>query len=428
MKRLSLGVALILLIAACSDDGVETVSFDEPSSTLPTPPPTTTTTTTTTTTVTTTQPPTTTTTSTALPGGVVTIPNGADIQSFVDDHPTGTTFSLSGRYERQTVAPKSGNTFVGPAVLDGKDATGYAFRSAASDVTIRGIEVTGYTSALQNAAIENFLGGGSPSGDRWTVEDCNVHDNLYAGIYLVGENPIIRNCQIHHNRQIGVKVANSSGGLISGNDIYNNNQFDENNAGWEAGGSKFVRTQDLEVSNNTFRDNHGPGIWFDIENDRAVIDGNQVLDNHGIGIFWEISFQATISNNTVRGCGSSWPQWLWGAGIVISSSGSSQESYIRNNNVSSCRDGITLIQQNRGSNVTKNWTVSDNRVTDLNDNSGGYHANAVGGASDTTELYSTTTWDRNTYDSTVWYYWNGKSGDFAWWQSFGHDLNGTNAG
>ncbi len=422
----------MLLVTACTGNTIVPEESAPPGTTSTTTTTTLPTTTTPTTSTTTTAPPTptTTTTSTALPGGVVTIPNGADIQSYVDDHPTGTTFSLSGRYERQTVVPKSGNTFVGPAVLDGRDATGYAFRSAASDVTIRGIEVTGYTSGKQYAPIMNFLGGGSPSGDRWTVEDCDVHDNLYAGIYLVGENPIIRDCQIHHNRQIGVKVTDSSGGLISGSDIYSNNQFDEHSSGWEAGGSKFVRTQGLVLRNNTWRDNHGPGIWFDNENDRAVIEGNQVLDNHGIGIFWEISFQATISNNTVRGCGSRGRQWLYDAGIVISSSGSSQESYIQNNNVSSCRDGITLIQQNRGSNVTKNWTVSDNRVTDLNDNSGGHHANAVGGASDTTtiELYSTTTWDRNTYDSTVRYHWNGKSGDFAWWQSFGHDLNGTNAG
>ena len=65
MKRLAISVALILLVAACGGDNVETVSFDEPRSTLPTAPtttqpPMTSTTEPPTTTTTTTEPPTTT--------------------------------------------------------------------------------------------------------------------------------------------------------------------------------------------------------------------------------------------------------------------------------------------------------------------------------------------------------------------------------
>ena len=75
---------------------------------------------------TTTKPPATTT----KPVSGVAVRPGESIQAAVDKHPAGTTFVIkAGVHKRQSVVPKSGNTFVGEsgAVLSGEGVTEFAF-------------------------------------------------------------------------------------------------------------------------------------------------------------------------------------------------------------------------------------------------------------------------------------------------------------
>ena len=74
--------------------------------------------------------------------------------------------------------------------------------------------------------------------------------------------------------------------------------------------------------------------------------GNRVEDNVRMGILHEISYAIVIRNNTVRRNGFGLSSWVWGAGIVISSSSNAE---VYGNIVEDNAGGIVGVQQNRGS-------------------------------------------------------------------------------
>jgi parallel beta-helix repeat protein len=295
----------------------------------------------------------------------VTLSPGANIQAAVDQHAGGTTFYLkAGSYARQSITPKTGDSFIGEAgaTLDGQNATTYAFQGSASNVKIQRLIIENYNPPAQMGAVK--AGDHSDDGTHgWVVADCEIRYNATAGIRLGHEMQVLRN-KVHHNGQEGI-VGVGDNILVEGNEIAFNNYKDEFNPGWEAGGTKFVKTNGLVVRNNYVHDNHGPGLWTDIDNINTLYEGNRVENNTQMGIFHEISYKAVIRNNTVRGNGSKMTSWLWGAGILVAAS---RDVEVYGNTVSGNANGITAVQQNRGSgaygeHLVQNVYVHDNTVT-----------------------------------------------------------------
>ena len=293
----------------------------------------------------------------------IKIKAGENIQAYVDKHPDGTVFKIEkGVYHEQSVSPKNGNIFIGKegVIMDGNLKTMYAFSGNANDVVIDGFEIMNYGPATLpdgKGSFDGAINAVSRNSDqdksaRWTVRNCNVHNNQLCGIFLCDGGQIINN-KIHHNRQMGVKLYYANSGLVEGNEIAFNNNMDEDNTTkghfdryWESGGTKFAWTNNLVVKNNYVHDNDGPGLWTDIDNVNTLYQNNLVEDNSGIGIFHEISYSAVIRNNVVRRNGNINRGWLWEAGILIAAS-SDVEVY--NNIVEDNFNGITGILQNRGS-------------------------------------------------------------------------------
>ena len=130
---------------------------------------------------------------------------------------------------------------------------------------------------------------------------------------------MIRNCNVHHNGQLGITAAGSIDLLIETSEIAYNNL-----AGfkweWEAGGVKVTNTLNAVFRGNNVHHNTGPGLWADIDAIDTVFEENRVLHNTGPGIFHEISRGAVIRDNTVEGNGFDHSRWLWGAGILVAGS------------------------------------------------------------------------------------------------------------
>ncbi len=237
--------------------------------------------------------------------------------------------------------------------------------------------------------------------------------------------------KLHHNGQMGM---GGGGGdvLVEGNEIaYNNtNGFD---AGWEAGGTKFVATDRLVARNNFVHHNNGPGIWLDIDNINFTIDGNTTEDNYSTshaaspGIFIEISYGGVIRNNIVRRNGAGFNPWLWGAGILVAASGGSGLE-ITGNTVENNEHGVALIQQNRGSgahgayNVQNVW-VHDNTIRMARGMTGAVQD--WGG----TVIYSgrNNRFERNTYylSPEARFAWMDGERSDAQWRAYGQDTTGT---
>jgi hypothetical protein len=247
----------------------------------------------------------------------------------------------------------------------------FAFESSATDVSISNVTVEKYASAGQKGAIHAREGAG------WSVEDCEVRLNSGAGI-SVGTGSLVRNCDIHHNGQIGIE-GNGKDIRIEDNRIWSNNIYGFDPA-WEAGGVKIALSDGVVFRGNHVRDNNGTGLWCDIDCHNVVYEENLVENNQHIGIFHEISFNAVIRKNVVRHNGSGNRSWFWGADITVAAS---QNVEVTGNTLTVAAGGcgIMLIDQGRRTDdgrkyKTRNNTVRANEMTFEG-------AACAGGASDT---------------------------------------------
>jgi parallel beta-helix repeat protein len=354
------------------------------------------------------------------------LPVGASWNPIIAAEPAGTTFVVeSGVHYEQTANLKHGDELIGQpgAVMDGRNVTNWAVQpNRANNVTVRGLEIRHYSSEDQYAPITARTYEGAAAGIAWTVENCDLHHNSYAGLAL-SDGSIARNNRIHDNGVIGIEVSwvRERGALVEGNEIYRNNTTgaDEYH---EAGGSKFGATENLIVRNNFVHHNNGPGLWTDTDNVNTLYESNVVEDNSGSGIFHEISYSATIRNNQVRGNGFRTRGWLWEGGIMLAGS---QGVKINGNILVDNYNGITLIQQNRGSGVLgpyllRNVTVRDNTVV---------RSGRTGAVQDVGDqaIFTTRniTFQNNDYESVVGFSWADRSLSWSQWRGYGMDLTGS---
>jgi hypothetical protein len=229
----------------------------------------------------------------------------------------------------------------------------FAFDGMAADVVLSNIVIEKYASPAQRGAAH------AREGTGWHIVDCEIRLNSGAGI-SVGSGTLVRNCNVHHNGQIGIE-GHGIDITIEANEIWSNNIYDFDPA-WEAGGVKLAKSTRAAFRGNHVHGNNGPGLWCDIECRNVVYDRNLVEGNLHIGIFHEISFAASIVNNTVRHNGTANRQWFWGADIVVAAS---QDVEVTGNTVTvaagSC--GIVLLDQGRKSNDGQLYKTSNNSIT-----------------------------------------------------------------
>ncbi|MPZ99206.1 MAG: hypothetical protein GEU80_07680 [Dehalococcoidia bacterium] len=264
--------------------------------------------------------------------------------------------------------------------------TMYAFKGSASDVSIIGLTVEKYSNPTQTGAIQG------KDGSRWLVQGNLTRLNHGYGI-RVGERMRALDNRVLRNGQIGMGGSGNDV-LVQGNEIaYNNTGGFQ--SGWEAGGSKFVKTRNLVLRDNYVHHNYGPGLWTDIDNIDTLIEDNLLEHNRAPGIKHEISYAAVIRNNVSQYNGLGYDTWLWGAQIVIQNS---PDVEIYGNKIivpAEGADGIGLVSQDRGPGaygprVTKNAWVRDNEIIYLGSGGNSGLAGACG-ASDNNRF------DRNTY-------------------------------
>jgi hypothetical protein len=295
-----------------------------------------------------------------------------------------------------------------------------AFNGGGHDVTIRNLVVEQFGNRAQTGAV-------AANGARgWQVLNSEVRHNNGIGVFL-HTGGVLRDSIVSHQGQMGV-AANGQGVVIEHNEIAHNN-VKGFNWYWEAGGSKFVWTDDLVVRGNWAHHNNGPGLWTDIDNINSLFEGNLAEHNAGPGIFHEISFDAVIRGNTARSNGHGHRMWsAEGAGILIANS---RNVTVTANDVSANAAGIVLRNDNRGSSqrygvpyVVENVAVTDNVIEMRSGFTGLGITN-----SDATRFAPAAriVFDRNTYRADLKaqrFDWQGMR-DASGWRGFGHDVNGT---
>jgi hypothetical protein len=236
-------------------------------------------------------------------------------------------------------------------------------RSAVGGVTVRGLVIEKAANPAQSGAVDHEAASGTSPGG-WVIESNEIRFNHGGGV--VADSSTVRGNKIHHNGEVGVG-GHGTGSLVESNEIAHNNAAGYNCL-WSCGGGKWALNTKLVVRNNYVHDNHGPGLWTDINNYDVVYENNTVVGNLGYGIFHEISFDAVIRNNLVldnrsRDPGSS----FYGGGQIVVSASPNVEIY--GNRVRGA-DGIGILQQSRldypstlGAHVAHDVYVHDNDMT-----------------------------------------------------------------
>jgi hypothetical protein len=241
----------------------------------------------------------------------------------------------------------------------------YAFASPAANVLIRGLRIEKYANPAQSGAIGGDARAVGSSGrpTHWSIVDCDIRDNHGVGVEL-GDDSRISGSRIDSNGQLGIGAAGSRL-VIDHNEISGNNQAGYV-TGWEGGGVKLARSIHALIEANFVHDNHGAGLWADIDSVDTVYEDNRVEDNDDTGIQHEISFDAVIRNNVVRGNGRTPHHWGWGAQILVQNS---REVTVEGNRVTvpDGGNGIMLIEQRRelgpfGPHLVRDTTVRNNTV------------------------------------------------------------------
>jgi parallel beta-helix repeat protein len=348
------------------------------------------------------------------------VPVGWSIQEVADSQPTGARIYIeAGTHYRQTVVPKGGQQFVGEpgAVMDGVGVTGYAFTGSANNVTISGLEIKNYTSGTDKGAIH-------ASGSGWLIDDCNVHHNEWVGVSIRGGSTI-SNSTIVYNDSHGVFVDGGSGATVEDNEIAFNNidQPPSSTTVENAAGAKFHATTNLTVRSNYVHDNRGRGLWTHQDNVGTLYDGNTINDNWWAGIFHDRSGTMVVTDNAISGNGlkaDSSDKFYHGAVQITG-----PDASVTNNTINGNHNAVVVIGYNLP--IDPDGTViTGNTIT----NSG--NTGIVTNSSDRS-VFDTATIDGNEYlyNNTAGSYWvwnHGPLYDWAKWQEFGNDSNGSLAG
>jgi hypothetical protein len=288
-------------------------------------------------------------------------------------------------------------------------STPLAFQPSAPGVVIQNLTVEKYATDAQVGAIE--------AGQGWQIINNTVRWNHGAGINI-GADDLVQGGHIVDNGQIGIEGWQADRARIIGVEIASNN-YAGYDMDWDAGGAKIAGSAQVQFIANNVHDNHGVGLWGDIDDSQMQFVGNWVAGNDYNGIMYEISYGATVHDNTVLDNGQHGPRGGANAQIFISNS---QGVDVAGNHVEVSAgggNGVMMVYVDRGAGAqgpydTKNNAVHDNSIVHL------------GGGSDGFGIYFnpalastwTNTWDHNTYTvaDANHPYWRFGTTDYTWQQ------------
>jgi parallel beta-helix repeat protein len=235
--------------------------------------------------------------------------------------------------------------------------------------TVRGLTVRHAANIAQGGAMVQAGDGCTLDGNDFGYASACVLDVSSTGA-------TITNNLVHHGGQLGV-TGKAFSLTFTGNTVYENNTRGYDPA-WEAGGSKFHQGgesslatapyQGVTITSNTFRDNHGPGIWPDVYANGYLISDNRVFGNDWTGINVELSKGVEVTGNVVYNNGHGItgsphdrvepPLWGTGGGIqVLASDGVN----VHDNVLAWNADGIVVWQDARETPM-ETVSVDDNTI------------------------------------------------------------------
>ncbi len=181
----------------------------------------------------------------------------------------------------------------------GSDPVGHLVEQGFAD---GGIEARAAGVTIDGLTVEGTQGIGiDADGSGWTISNSTARLNHVTGIHVTEGTQVLGDT-VSGNGAFGV-TGKGDGVTVDGSTITENDaaRFGSIHGGCDgAGGSKFVNSHDLTITNNTFSDNWCTGIWLDTNDDQVTVAHNVSTGNRADGIRLEIGYDVAISDNTVQ--------------------------------------------------------------------------------------------------------------------------------
>jgi len=180
-----------------------------------------------------------------------------------------------------------------------------------------------------------FVGAIAPglTSSNWVIEDIVESWGNWAGILLHGFGHVVKDSITDQNGDDGIEGTLCEYIILDGNKSRANDWQPDRviNPSWGSGGSKFTQVDHMIVRNYESAFNHGPGIWFDDNNQGVTVEDSHFYHNN-VGIMAEISPGAFLFRNNV--CFDNEE-----AGIMVAESG---DVTIENNTLVANKYGLEL--------------------------------------------------------------------------------------
>jgi hypothetical protein len=172
-------------------------------------------------------------------------------------------------------------------------SVGYAYHpcllyGSGKNVTVEGIEFLGAASTGKRGAIL--------TNDGWQLRNVACRYSAGPGFEITGKDVIVEDCLGEMNGQLNYLIRQYTDLYFIGCTSRHGNRKGFN-AAWEAGGTKIVNEWgegkggvNITIRDYTSEHDNGPGLWFDINNRGADIDGVLVRDALAAGVMFEFGF------------------------------------------------------------------------------------------------------------------------------------------
>jgi hypothetical protein len=179
-------------------------------------------------------------------------------------------------------------------------------------------------------------------GKHNVLEDCVIEWMSGGGVGVGPEGGVLRRCVIRNCGHVGGAATGTR--FVNEDCLWEGNCRKPISRGWDAGGVKICHSYHGAFERCTFRNNGGPGLWFDIDDADVTVRNCLFEDNEQHGVFIEISRDIYVLNNRffrngLRGEGlAGWSV----AGLTLAES---RSCVVAHNLFMGNKDGLALREQ-----------------------------------------------------------------------------------
>jgi parallel beta-helix repeat protein len=260
------------------------------------------------------------------------------------------------------IQPGQGNIYIGApgAIISGQNLNQSAFDGTASNVTIEYLTVQDFVST-EGQMVVNHDGG-----SNWNISYNTIQNNTGGAGVGLGPNTVVTGNCLTNNGEYGFSSICSGTGcdaLTGGPDnvTLSNNEISFNDSAGAydqpggiscgcSGGGKLWEVNGADITGNYVHDNGNVGIWADTDNTGINISGNTISNNYAEGIIIEISYNFSITNNTLT-------HNMWAGGAAMAGQNIFPAIYISESGADSRVPGkLSGVAEVNDNTFTDNWS------------------------------------------------------------------------